>query len=158
MTTLDVFFAVCVVSAVVGLLMLSLSYVDVTGIAAVSNATAGIPTYTPSSMSSSLTQTALLFPTIAVIMVVVLIIESWILSAFIKASPLSAVVAIAFLVVYTIASFFIANTMVQVMDSVPIFHTATNANLLMLFYANMPGILVWSAIIDCAIAMLALNS
>ena len=138
--------------------MLSLSYVDVTGIAAVSNATAGIPTYTPSSMSSSFTQTALLFPTLAVIMVVVLIIESWILSAFIKASPLSAVVALAFLVVYTIASFFIANTMVQVMDSVPIFHTATNANLLMLFYANLSYILVFSAIIDIGIAMLALNS
>ena len=138
--------------------MLSLSYVDVTGIAAVSNATAGIPTYTPSSMSSSFTQTALLFPTLAVIMVVVLIIESWILSAFIKASPLSAVVALAFLVVYTIASFFIANPMVQVMDSVPIFHTATNANLLMLFYANMSDILVFSAIIDIGIAMLALNS
>lgn len=138
--------------------MLSLSYVDVTGIAAVSNATAGIPTYTPTSMSSSFTQTALLFPTLAVIMVVVLIIESWILSAFIKASPLSAVVALAFLVVYTIASFFIANTMVQVMDSVPIFHTATNANLLMLFYANMSDILVFSAIIDIGIAMLALNS
>ena len=138
--------------------MLSLSYIDVTGIAAVSNATAGIPTYTPSSMSSSFTQTALLFPTLAVIMVVVLIIESWILSAFIKASPLSAVVALAFLVVYTIASFFIANTMVQVMDSVPIFHTATNANLLMLFYANLSYILVFSAIIDIGIAMLALNS
>ena len=138
--------------------MLALSYIDVTGISAVSTATAGIPTYTPSSMSSSFTQTALLFPTLAVIMVVVLIIESWILSAFIKASPLSAVVAIAFLVVYTIASFFIANTMVQVMDSVPIFHTATNANLLFLFYANMSSILVFACIIDIGIAMLALNS
>jgi hypothetical protein len=109
-------------------------------------------------MASSLTQTALLFPTLAVIMVIVLIIESWILSAFIKASPLSAVVALAFLVVYTIASFFIANTMVQVMDSVPMFHTATNANLLFLFFGNMSQILVFCTIIDISIAMLALNS
>ena len=155
---MDIFFSVCVISAIVGIIFMAMSYVDVTGISEVSNATAGLPTYTPSTMASSFTQTALFLPTLAVIMVVVLILESWILSAFIKASPLSAVVAIAFLVVYTIASFFISNAMIQVMNVVPIFHNATNANLLFLFFANMPTILVFATVIDIGIAMLALNS
>ena len=72
MTVLDIFYAVIVVSSILGLLLLSVSYVAITGINLVTNATANLPTYTPQSFSTSLSSVVGMLPTFAVIFVLVL--------------------------------------------------------------------------------------
>jgi len=80
MTVIDIFYAVIIVSSLLGIIMLAMSYVVITGITLVNTAVAGIPTFTPASFSSGLIATAKFFPTVAVILVVVLIVFSWMLS------------------------------------------------------------------------------
>lgn len=156
MTVLDIFVAVIVVSSILGLMMLSLSYVAVNGITLVSNAVANIPTYTPASLASSLTATAKFLPTISVILVVVLIVFSWMLSAFIKSSPLAVVISIIWLIFYTIVSFFMAHYLITTAEGITIFNSlGSSGNLLYLFWANLPIILIVASIVDITIAVLS---
>lgn len=159
MTVLDIFVAVIVVASVLGLIMLTLSYVAITGITFVSNATANLPTYTPTSLASSLQSTALFLPDIAVILIIVLIVFSWMLSAFIKSNPLAVVISISWLIFYTVVAFFMAHYMISTIDATSIFASlGSSPNILYLFWANMPIILLVSSIVDITIAVLAYRS
>lgn len=155
MTVIDIFYAVIIVSSILGLIMLSISYVVVSGINLISSAVANIPTYTPTSLSSGLISTAEFLPTIAVILVIVLIVFSWMLSAFIKASPIGAVISIGWLILYTIIAFFMSHFLISAARISIFTSLGANANLLFLFWANMPVILVFATIVDIVIAMVS---
>jgi len=157
MTTLDIFWAVVVVSSVLGLLMLTLSYVGITGMTYVANATANIPSYyNVTSATAMFSGTEKLLVTMSVLFIVILIVVSWMLGAFFKASPLSAVVSVAWLFIYTVVAIFISHYLVATAKAIPIFNTlGSSGNLLFLFWANMPVILVIASIIDLGIAVTA---
>ncbi len=155
MTSLDQFFAIVVVASVVGLLLLSLSYVDVSAITVIDNATANITTFTPASFAQANISTAKFFGTIAVILVIVLIIYSWMLSAFIKASPLSSVISIAYLIVYSIVAILMSHYMIDAAHISIFTSLGGSANLVFLFWANMPVILIFATVIDIGIAAIS---
>jgi len=157
MTTLDIFFAVVVVAPVVGLLMLTLAYVGITSMSYVANVTANIPSYYPvQSATSMFSSTEKFLIDISVFFVVILILTSWLLSAFFKASPLGAVISIAWLFVYTAVAILMSHYIIAAMKMVSIYNSlGSSANLLFLFFANMPTILVIASLIDLGIAVTA---
>lgn len=158
MTAIDMFESIVVVSAVLSLLCMAVSYVAISGLTSLQTSIAGIPTYTPSSLINGGIAIAQWLPAASVIFVMVLIIFSWMLSAYIKASGLGAVISIAWLSIYTIISFFVSNALVDAVRSVPQFISlGASINFVLLFWANMPLILLFSTIIDIGIAFLALN-
>jgi len=157
MTTLDIFWAVVVVSSILGILMLTLSYIGITGMSYVFNATANIPSFYPSSSAVAMfSGTEKLLVSMSVFFIIILIVVSWLLGAFFKASPLSAVVSVAWLFIYTLISIFISHYLIVATKFVTIFNTlGSSGNLLFLFWANMPTILVIASLIDLAIAVTA---
>ena len=156
MTTLDIFWAVVVVSSVVGLLMLTLSYVGITGMNYVANAIANIPSYYPQSATSMFSGTEEFLVNMSVFFVIILIVVSWMLGAFFKASPLSATVSVAWLFIYTFISIFISHYLISTVEQISIFNTlGGSGNLLFLFWANMPTILIVASLIDLGIAVTA---
>jgi hypothetical protein len=93
---------------------------------------------------------------ISVFFVVILILVSWLLSAFFKASPLGAVISIAWLFLYTAVAIFMSHYIIAAMKMLSIYNSlGSSANLLFLFWANMPTILVIASLIDLAIAVTA---
>jgi hypothetical protein len=159
MTVLDIFVAVIVVSSMLGLLMLATSYVAINGITLIQNATANIPTYTPASLSTNLKSTASILPDFSVLFIVVMIVFSWMLSAFIKSNPLAVVVSIVWLIFYTIVAFFMAHYLITAVDATTVFKTlGSSPDLLYLFWANMPLVLLASSLVDIMIAVLAYRS
>lgn len=165
MSTLDIFYSVVVISFIMGIFGLAFSYTDVTVVTAVSNlfnqtyAQTGYQEMPAlQQMSSFFYQFSFIFPDMAALSAIILIASSWMLSFFIKAHPLAAIGAIAMLVVYTIASFYVSNVAVQV-ARLPVFSAiVTNAGasgLLLLLWINMPVILVIASVIDIAIAFTA---
>ena len=156
MTVLDIFMAVIVVSSILGLLLLAVSYISVNGMTLVQNATANIPTYTPASLTTSLQSTVSFLPTLSVIFVIVLIVFSWMLSAFIKSNPLAVVISIIWLIVYTIIAFFMSHYLINTVEGITIFQSlGSGPNLLYLFWANLPIILLVASLVDITIAVLA---
>lgn len=156
MTVLDIFMAVIVVSSVLGLLLLAVSYISVNGMTLVQNATANIPTYTPASLTTSLQSTVSFLPTLSVIFVIVLIVFSWMLSAFIKSNPLAVVISIIWLIFYTIIAFFMSHYLISTVEGITIFQSlGSGPNLLYLFWANLPIILLVASLVDITIAVLA---
>lgn len=156
MTVLDIFMAVIVVSSILGLLLLAVSYISVNGMTLVQNATANIPTYTPASLTTSLQSTVSFLPTLSVICVIVLIVFSWMLSAFIKSNPLAVVISIIWLIVYTIIAFFMSHYLISTVEGITIFQSlGSGPNLLYLFWANLPIILLVASLVDITIAVLA---
>jgi len=157
MTTLDIFWAVAVVSSALGLLMLTLSYVGITGMTYIANATAGIPSYyNVQSATSMFSGTEKFLVGLSVFFVIILIVVSWMLGAFFKASPLSAVVSVVWLFIYTAVAIFISHYLVATAKMITIYNTLGNSgNLLFLFWANMPTILVIASLVDLAIAVTA---
>jgi hypothetical protein len=156
MTVLDIFMAVIVVSSVLGLLLLAVSYISVNGMTLVQNATANIPTYTPASLTTSLQSTVSFLPTLSVIFVIVLIVFSWMLSAFIKSNPLAVVISIIWLIFYTIIAFFMSHYLINTVEGITIFQSlGSGPNLLYLFWANLPIILLVASLVDITIAVLA---
>ena len=158
MTMEDIFYTSVVVCFVVGILSLFLSYATTTGISALSagiNAT-GLPNLPGVvSLSSGLYNFAFFFPDLAAIMVIVLIIQTWILSWFIKAHPLAAVSGIFALFGYTIVSFFVSNAVVGV-ARLPLFSPVIAfANPLLFLFINMPVVLFLAGIVDIAVALTA---
>lgn len=163
MSTLDIFYAAVVISFVLGILGLAFSYTDTSAISAVASAmnqtynSLGLqPLPGFQQLSNNLYAFSFFFPEIAAIAVILLCIESLIMSFFIKAHPLAAVFAIFMLVVYTIASFFVSNISVQV-ARLAIFSNVVSgpATLLLIIWINMPVILVFFSVIDTAIALTA---
>jgi len=157
MTTLDIFWAVAVVSSALGLLMLTLSYVGITGMTYIANATAGIPSYyNVQSATIMFSGTEKFLVGLSVFFVIILIVVSWMLGAFFKASPLSAVVSVVWLFIYTAVAIFISHYLVATAKMITIYNTLGNSgNLLFLFWANMPTILVIASLVDLAIAVTA---
>ncbi len=155
MTVIDIFYAVIIVSSLLGIMMLTLSYTVIQGITLVSSAINNIPTYTPKSFSSGLLNIAKFLPTIAVILVITLIIFSWMLSAFIKASPIGAVISIGWLIIYTGAAFLMSHYLISAARISIFTSLGANANLLFLFWANMPVILVFATVVDVVIAIVS---
>jgi len=157
MTTLDIFWAVVVVSSALGLLMFTLSYVGITGMSYIANATANMPSYynvTGATVMFSGTERFLV--SLSVFFVIILIAVSWMLGAFFKASPLSAVVSVVWLFLYTAVAIFVSHYLVATAKMVTVYNTLGNSgNLLFLFWANMPTILVIASVIDLAIAVTA---
>ena len=156
MTVLDIFMAVIVISSILGLLLLAVSYISVNGMTLVQNATANIPTYTPASLTTSLQSTVSFLPTLSVIFVIVLIVFSWMLSAFIKSNPLAVVISIIWLIFYTIIAFFMSHYLISTVEGITIFQSlGSGPNLLYLFWANLPIILLVASLVDITIAVLA---
>ena len=163
-STFDIFMSVVVISFIMGIVGLSFSYLDVLGIGTTSSifnqtyTTMHLPpNQAIQTLSSNLYQFSFVFPTIAAIATLLLIIESWMLSFFIKAHPLAAVGAIAMLVVYTLVSFYVSNASIGIIR-LPVFQAIVNsgsANLLIVIWLNMPIILLFSSIVDIAIAFTA---
>jgi len=157
MTTLDIFFAVAIVAPAVGLLMLTLAYAGITGMSYIANATANIPSYYPVQSATTMFSTTENFLIdLSVFFVIILILVSWLLSAFFKASPLGAVISIAWLFMYTAVAIFMSHYLIAAMKMVSIYNSlGSSANLLFLFFANMPTILVIASLIDLGIAVTA---
>jgi len=157
MTTLDIFFAVVIVAPAVGLLMLTLAYVGITSMSYIANVTANIPSYYPvQSATSMFSSTEKFLISISVFFVIILILVSWLLSAFFKASPLGAVISIAWLFMYTAVAIFMSHYLIAAAKMVSIYNSlGSSANLLFLFFANMPTILVIASLIDLGIAVTA---
>ena len=83
MTTLDIFFAVAIVAPTVGLLMLTLAYVGITSMSYIANVTANMPSYYPvQSATIMFSSTEKFLISISVFFVIILILVSWLLSAF----------------------------------------------------------------------------
>jgi len=156
MTALDQFTVVVVILFVVGIFSLVLTYLDLVGLSAIHGAFDGIQTYPAiTQMVNNFGTLADFFPTLAVLMVITMIITSWMLSWFQKNHPLAAVVAIVFMVFYVMVSFFVSNEAVTV-ARLPIFSSVlSSANLLLLFFINMPVILFLATIVDIFIAVAA---
>jgi len=155
MTVVDIFKVVVFFAAIAGLFLLTASYAVVTSLHAIVNATTGIPTYTPSTLVSGGISAALFLPTAAIIMMIVLIIFSWMLSAFIKASPLGAVISVGWLIIYTIAAFFVSHYLILT-ARIPIYSSlGASGNFVFLWFANMPLILVFATAVDIGIAVLS---
>ena len=157
MTTLDIFFAVAIVAPTVGLLMLTLAYVGITSMSYIANVTANIPSYYPvQSATIMFSGTEKFLISISVFFVIILILVSWLLSAFFKASPLGAVISIVWLFMYTAVAIFMSHYLIAAAKMVSIYNSlGSSANLLFLFFANMPTILVIASLIDLAIAVTA---
>jgi len=157
MTTLDIFFAVAIVAPTVGLLMLTLAYVGITSMSYIANVTANIPSYYPvQSATSMFSSTEKFLISISVFFVIILILVSWLLSAFFKASPLGAVISIAWLFMYTAVAIFMSHYLIAAVKMVSIYNSlGSSANFLFLFFANMPTILVIASLIDLGIAVTA---
>lgn len=113
------------------------------------------------SLSNTLYQFSFFFPDLAAIGCILLIVESWMLSFFIKAHPLAAVGAIAMLLVYTIASFFISNSAITI-ARLPVFSAvianAGASSLLLVIWINAPILLVLASVVDIGIAFTASRS
>jgi hypothetical protein len=159
------FFVIVIVSFVVGILLLTISYFGLTTMSALAQINT-VAANTPgigvvpggATMVSFGTRFFKFFPDITVIFVIIMIAESWMLSAFLKSHPLGAVVAIVFLVLYTIVSFYISNEAVAILKT-GVFNSVLPSNsLLALFYLNMPVILIFATIIDIAIGVMAARS
>jgi len=157
MTTLDIFFAVAIVAPTVGLLMLTLAYVGITSMSYIANVTANMPSYYPvQSATIMFSSTEKFLISISVFFVIILILVSWLLSAFFKASPLGAVISIAWLFLYTAVAIFMSHYLIAAVRTVSIYNSlGSSANLLFLFFANMPTILVIASLIDLGIAVTA---
>lgn len=151
----DIFVAVVVISGVLGITMLSTSYVAVQGITALVNATSNITSYTPQSFFTNSITIVEALPEFAVLFVAVMIVFSWMLSAFIKASPLGAVISIAWMIIYTIVAIFMSHYLISAARVSFFTSLGSGANLIFLFWANMPTILVFATIIDIGIAIIA---
>jgi len=157
MTTLDIFFAVAIVAPTVGLLMLTLAYVGITSMSYIANVTANMPSYYPvQSATSMFSSTEKFLISISVFFVIILILVSWLLSAFFKASPLGAVISIVWLFMYTAVAIFMSHYLIAAVRTVSIYNSlGSSANFLFLFFANMPTILVIASLIDLGIAVTA---
>ena len=95
------------------------------------------------------------FPELAVLGTILAIASSFILSFFIKTHPLSAVFSIALLVIYTMAAFYISNALVGLATLSVWSGIIGSANILLLFWLNLPYILVFASVVDLAIGFLA---
>lgn len=138
------------------------SYTDLTALAAINPAiqqaaTAQGLTIMPSIVQQGnfFEQFVLFFPDLAAIATLLLIIESFIFSYYIKSSPLGAIFAIAMLFIYTIISFYVANAAIQIARLAIFSGIISSANLLILIYINMPVILLFASCIDIIIAITA---
>ncbi|MGC9099614.1 MAG: hypothetical protein ACP5HW_03675 [Candidatus Micrarchaeia archaeon] len=158
MSAIDIFTAVVIIGFVLGLLLMIVSFIGLTGMGAIKELN-NVTTQNPvgSTIVGFGNSFYTFFPSLTVIFVFILIIESWMLSAFLKSHPLAAVVGIVFLVFYTIISFFVSNYAVMLLKN-PVFNNLVSHNMLLaLFYLNMPTILVISTIVDIFIGVLALR-
>jgi len=137
--------------------MLTLAYVGITSMSYVANVTANIPSYyNVRSATTLFSGTEKFLIDISVFFVVILIVVSWLLSAFFKASPLGAVISIAWLFVYTVVAIFMSHYLIAAVKTISIYNSlGSSANLLFLFWANMPTILVIASLIDLGIAVTA---
>lgn len=155
-TTEDIFFSLVIICFVIGILSMLFSWMDVTSLGYISNAInqTGLPQLPAvQTLSSNLTQFSYFFPDLAALMVVVLIVQSWILSFFIKAHPLSAIMGVFSLFGYAIASFFVSNAAVSIARLALFSPIIAFSNPLLFLFLNMPPILVICGIIDIAIAL-----
>ena len=164
MTVRDIFTATILVSYVVGIISLIMSYVVFTGtgILIAMNANMinnngiqqmpAINTLLQNSQSFSL-----VFPDLAGFMVVILITETIILSFFIKAHPLASVLAILMLFVYAGASFFVSNVLVSIARMSVWAPIIASANWLTFIWINAPVILVIAGLVDIAAAWVSAN-
>ena len=171
MTVLDIFATIVIISFVVGIISIVLSYVTFTGTTILiqlnTNLNASGIHQLPAinTLLQNSNQFSLTFPTIAFAMVVILIVESLLLSFFIKSHPLAAVLAILLLFVYAGVSMFVSNaalTFVRVLSATntPYVSFATiisNAGPLVFLWINMPYILVFVGLIDIGVALVAAN-
>jgi hypothetical protein len=156
MSATDIFFSLCVISLILGIIAMTFSYADVTALGYISNAVSTLPNIQgPATLSADLTNFSYFFPDLAAMATLILVASSLMLSWYLKAALLAAIGAIFMLIVYTIASFFISNVAVQIAH-LGIYSTIiSHANLLLLIWINMPSLLVLFCVVDIGIALTA---
>lgn len=161
MTTLDIFYSVCIATFFIGILMLCMSYIVFTSVGIIinlnTNMTAQGIQQLPAinTLLANSQQFSLFFPDLALFFVIVLIMETFVLSFFLRAHPLSAILGIFSLFAYTIISFFISNELVTI-SRLSIFSSIiSGANPLLILFINLPVVLVVASIMDIAIALTA---
>lgn len=155
MTTLDMFGVIVILTFTVGVFSMVLTYIVYSGLTYLQTATANIPVYPGFDIISHAKAFSLFIPTFAALMIVALIGQAFILSFFIKAHPLSAIIALLLLFGYTIISFYVSNTLIQI-ARLPLFSPfASSSNFLFFFFLNLPVILVVCSVVDIGIALTA---
>ena len=166
MTATDIFVGVIIIGTVMaGLITVFLGYADYYVIGVIQNFNSGLPTSvnpgpaTASFLSFS-SNFATFFPDLSVVLAIILMAETWMLSAFIKSHPLAAVVGIVSLFGFTIANFFISNEMIGavrgVANAIPSFSAyLAFAGPIIQFWIYLPVIGIVATIIDISIAMIA---
>jgi hypothetical protein len=161
MTVTDIFIGATILGLFVsGTICLVLGYADYYVIGVLQQFNEGLPpSVNPgtaiTSLLSASSSFAEFFPTLALVLTVILIAETWALSAFISQHPLSAVTGIISLVAFTIVSFYVANQAIGI-ARLAIFATyITNADPLLYAWVYMPYILVISSLIDITIGLVA---
>jgi hypothetical protein len=156
MTTYDQFISTVVVVFIAGIFSLVLSWMDITTIGYIVLAFSHSPNLPAiATLSSNLITFASFLPDFAAIIGLILMIESWILSYFIKSHPLGAVMGIFLLFGFTIVSFYVSNTAVQVARLPWMSPVLLHASLLLFMFINMPIILIFACIVDIGIALTA---
>ena len=166
MTATDIFIGVIIVGTLItGLITVFLGYADYYVIGVIQNFNKGLPaSVNPGPATASLlsfsSNFATFFPNLSVFLAIVLMAETWVLSAFIKSHPLAAVVGIVSLFGFTIANFFISNEMIGairgVASAIPSFSAyLAFAGPIIQFWIYLPVIGIVATIIDISIAMIA---
>ena len=166
MTATDIFIGVIIIGTVIaGLITVFLGYADYYVIGTIQNFNKGLPpSVNPGAATTSLlnfsSSFATFFPDLSVVLAIVLMAETWMLSAFIKSHPLAAVVGVVSLFAYTIAAFFISNAMIGavrgVANAIPSFASYLSfAGPIIQFWIYLPIIGVVATIIDISIAVVA---
>ena len=166
MTATDIFIGVIIIGTVIaGLITVFLGYADYYVIGTIQNFNKGLPpSVNPGSSTTKLlsfsSNFATFFPDLSVVLAIVLMAETWMLSAFIKSHPLAAVVGVVSLFAYTIAAFFISNAMIGAVrgvgNAIPSFATYLGfAGPIIQFWIYLPIIGVIATIIDITIAVVA---
>lgn len=158
MTVEDVAISLNAICFIIGILSLFFAYADTTAISQLSHAInqTGLPQM-PSvqALSSNLYNFSFFFPDLAILMVVVMITQSFILDFFIKSHPLAAVSGVLTLFGYTIISFFVSNAFITVARLSIFSGVISFANPLLFIMINAPVITLICGCVSIALCLTA---
>lgn len=149
------FVVIVIVSLCVGIIMMSLSLATYTALTYICPVIGALPSYGGFNNCSFAESFELSLMTWAFIMVMILIAEAWLLSFYIEAHPLAAVVGVFSLIIYVIVSFYVSNAAVGLARLAVFSPIIANANLLLYLYINLSPILIFATLIDIGIAVTA---
>lgn len=155
MTSLDIFVVVVLVSLSVGVTMMVLSLATYTALTYICPVIGALPSWGGFNNCAFAESFELSLMTWAFIMVLILIAEAWLLSFYIEASPLAAVVGVFSLIIYVIVSFYVSNAAVMLSRQAVFAPIVASSNLLFYIWINLPAVLIFATLIDIGIALTA---